>query len=539
MNFAAMTDEQIQLGMQVAAMAQQYGVDPNFAVSVALSESSLRKKTPDAGAGAIGTMQILPSNAAYYGYTPEELADPETNINTGVRMLRQSLDRYGGDPVPAAIEYFAGPSAVKKYFESGEDPRVLGPKTQNYLNTLDAYHPLRNEDGGIPSYSQPIEQAEEPAVEAVEPPSVPPSDSDAGVAGGALGAAYGVGSKLAFKPTLPTERQVAAAQERLNVARDRLAQVGGSPQTVAQAQQELQAAQAAMAQARADAAAAQTSLRASGPRVEGASGVSNWMRAMAGEGQQIPETILAQAEDMTKANPKGGQALINQDAANLAKIRALGESQMQLAGTGRGQLMLPPQQAAALNQELAARQATQAAQSAQAAQQAEAARIAAGQRTSQASEALRQARAAASAQQNVDVAQNAAKRITPSTMARVGLAVANAPIIANTLGGVGTALSIQDAIERYKAGDTSEAVLSAIEAFFGGMSMLPPVNPAFLAAKGIGTIGGLGLMGSRAVYNNWDKIKEKANQPMSEMLGDIKSAMPDVSKYMTVTPAAR
>lgn len=542
MNFDAMTDEQIQIGMQVAAMAQQYGIDPNFAVSVALSESSLRKKTKDAGAGAIGTMQILPSNAARFGYSPEELEDPETNINTGVRMLRQSLDRYGGDPVPAAIEYFAGPSAVKKYFESGQDPRVLGPKTQNYLNTLDSYHPLRDENGGIPSYSQNLEQAEEPAAEAVEPPTaLAPeqlSDIDAGVAGGALGAAYGAASKLAIKPTLPTERQVAAAQERLNVARDRLAQVGGSPQTVAQAQQELQAAQAAMAQARAEASATQTALRASGPRVEGASGVSNWMRAMAGEGQQIPEAILAQAEDMTKSNPKGGQALINRDAANLAKIRDLGESQMQLVGTGRGQLMLPPQQAALLNQELAARQAQQATQSAQTAQQAEAARIAAGQRASQASEALRQARAAASAQQNVEVAQNAARRITPSTMARVGLAVANSPILANTLGGVGTALSLQDAIERYKAGDTSEAVLSAIEAAFGGMSMLPPVNPFFLAAKGVGAVGGLGLAGGRALYNNYDTIKAKAQRPASEIWGDIKSAMPDVSKYITVKPAA-
>ena len=528
MNFNSMTDEQIQLGLKVAAMAEQYGIDPNFAVSVALSESTLRKSTPDAGAGAIGTMQILPSNAAYYGYTPEELADPETNINTGVRMLRQSLDRYGGDPVFAAIEYFAGPSAAKKYLESGEDPRVLGPKTQNYLNTLDAYHPLRDENGGIPSYSSPLEQPEQPVEEQPVEEAAPeqPEGSDAGIVGGALGAAYGLASKAAFKPTLPSDRQVAAAQERLNMARDRLAQAGTSPQTLAQAQQELRAAQAAVTQTRAEAAAAQTALRASGPRVEGASGVSNWMRAMAGEGQQIPNAILAQAEDMTKANPKGGQALINQDAANLERIRRLGEGQMRLAGEGASQLMLPPEYAANLNQELAARQAAQAAEAARAAQEAEMARVAASQRAAQASQAVRQAQAVSSAQGNVDVAANAARRITPSTMARVGLTVAKSPVFANTLGGIGTAMSIEEAIERYKAGDTSAAVLSAIEAALGGMSMLPPLNPAFLAAKGIGAIGGLGLAGGRALYNNFDAIKAEAQKPMSEIWGDIKSLNP-------------
>jgi hypothetical protein len=535
MNFDAMTDEQLQLGQQVAAAAMEHGIDPNFAISIALSESSLHKKTKDAGAGAIGTMQVLPENAAHFGYTPEELAAPAVNIDTGVRMLRQSLDRYGGDPVPAAIEYFAGPSAVKKYFDSGEDPTVLGPKTQNYLNTLDSYHPLRGENGEIPRYSQPAEQATEaPPAEAVTSPEDAGHAEavDAGLTGGAAGALYGLASKAAFKPSLPSERQVAAAQERLNVARDRLAQVGASPQTLEQAQQELQAAQSAMAQARAEASATQEALRASGPRVAGASGVSNWMRAMAGEGHQVPEAILAQAEDMTKANPKGGQALINRDAANLERIRRLGEGQMRLAGEGASQLMLPPELAAPLNQELAARQAQQATQMAQAAHDAELARVAANQRAAQAAQAVRQAQAAATAQGNVNVAANAARRVTPSTMARFGLAVAKSPVIANTLGGAGIGMSLQDAIEQYKAGNTSEAVMAALEAALGSMSMLPPVNPAFLAAKGIGTVGGLGLAGGRAAYHHLPQIKAEMKKPMSEIWGDVKSMNP----FSSATP---
>jgi hypothetical protein len=56
--------------------------------------------------------------------------------------------------------------------------------------------------------------------------------------------------------------------------------------------------------------------------------------------------------------------------------------------------------------------------------------------------------------------------------------------------------------------------------------MLPPLNPAFLAAKGIGAIGGLGLAGGRALYNNFDAIKAEAQKPMSEIWGDIKSLNP-------------
>jgi hypothetical protein len=443
-------------------------------------------------------------------------------------MLRKSLDRYGGDPVPAAIEYFAGPAAVKKFLESGENISVLGPKTQNYLNTLDSYHPLRDENGGIPRYSSNPEQPAEEQAPPVEEAVVAPEQSGGispGMIGAGLGATYGLASKALFDPSLPSSRQVAAAQERLNVARDRLAQAGASPQTLAQAQQELQAAQAAVTQARAEASATQAALRASGPRVEGASGVSNWGRAMAGQSHQMPEAILAQAEDMTKTNPKGMQFLINQDAANLERIRGLGEGQMRLAGEGASQLMLPPEHAAVLNQELAARQAAQAQQAAQAAQEAEAARIAASQRAAQASQAVRQAQAVATAQGNVNVAANAARRVTPSTMARLGLTVAKSPVIANTLGGAGVAMSVQEAIERFKAGDTSNGVIATLEAALGGMSMLPPVNPAFIAAKGIGAVGGLGL----AAYHHLPQIKAEMSKPMSEILGDIKSLNPFAS----------
>lgn len=590
MNFDAMTDEQIQLGQQVAASALEHGIDPNFAVAIALSESSLHKKTKDAGKGAIGTMQVLPENAASFGYTPEELDDPASNIDTGVRMLRQSLDRYGGDPVPAAIEYFAGPSAVKKYFDHNEDPSVLGPKTQNYLNTLDSYHPLRDEKGGIPEYSQSVE----PTTQAEQPTEVAPSTQEdqnasdrAALIGGTTGAGIGAVAKMALPPSvLPTAEQTARAQEALSVARDRLTQLMRVPnapmpdiamaqQAVQAAEQELLAARDAATQFRgrppvAPASAAPTLaeevLRASGPRVEGASGASNWMRAMAGEGHQLPESLLSQATDMTKANPTGGQALINKDLARLQKINALGASDYSLAGEGKGQLMLPPSESARLNQELAAKQAAQSAAAQQAAQAAEAqrlaaeqahaqARSAAGQRVSQAKLAQDQARAALhqtqsqatgatrqaaaiqAAQDRVEVARRAAQRMNPSTMARLGLKLAKSPMLTGTIGGAGIGLSLQDAIERFQAGDTSEGVLSALEAAFGAMAMLPARSPGTLAAKGIGAVGGLGLAGGRAAYHNWPAVKQEAQKPASEIWSDVKSQLPDVKQHFKSAPA--
>jgi hypothetical protein len=74
-----------------------------------------------------------------------------------------------------------------------------------------------------------------------------------------------------------------------------------------------------------------------------------------------------------------------------------------------------------------------------------------------------------------------------------GLKASKAPIMLGALGGLGTGLSFADAVERYKQGDRTGAVLSALEGGFSAASMVPPFNPATAAVRGIGTVGGLSL----------------------------------------------
>ena len=74
---------------------------------------------------------------------------------------------------------------------------------------------------------------------------------------------------------------------------------------------------------------------------------------------------------------------------------------------------------------------------------------------------------------------------------KVGRFIAGSPKIAGMLGGAGVGMSVAEAIDRFNSGDTSGGVISTLAAAFGGMSMVPPIGPAGLAVKGIGTIGGL------------------------------------------------
>jgi hypothetical protein len=82
--------------------------------------------------------------------------------------------------------------------------------------------------------------------------------------------------------------------------------------------------------------------RASGPRVEGDSGVRNWTRAEAGQRHQMPEAILDLATDKTKDSPTGGKRLIDEDLRRLEKIRQIGGGDFQLTEPTPGQLMVPP-----------------------------------------------------------------------------------------------------------------------------------------------------------------------------------------------------
>jgi hypothetical protein len=262
--------------------------------------------------------------------------------------------------------------------------------------------------------------------------------------------------------------------------------------------------------------------RASGPKVEGASAASNWMRSMAGEGHQLPEKLLATAEDMTKANPKGGQALINQDLANLQKIRDIGGGQYQLAGKGAGQLMLPPEAAG----QMEATQAARAAEEVETAKDAlrvirpqiaeleqEIARLQTlGKDASQFMarlEGLRRAESVARAkvakglnipaQANVGALSRLGYKLSAPGVA--GLRTAG-PMAQSAAGGAGAALNIMGGMEEE---DPVAKALDYLAAGFDVASMVP--QPL---VKGIGTVGALGMIPVQMGYEKYLKPPKKS-----------------------------
>lgn len=280
--------------------------------------------------------------------------------------------------------------------------------------------------------------------------------------------------------------------------------------------------------------------RASGPKVEGDSGVRNWMKQEAGQRHQIPEAILDLATDKTKDSPTGAKRLIEEDLKRLEKIKELGMSDSKLATTPSGvQLQLPTNVATDFEGQLAAKQAQEVAEQAARAQadeatrlaaeadlarqrqmaelrveQARKAKIAAGQRAADARKAANTARQQVASQAKSDAsrldtatinaraAQKTAQEAAEAQPSALKMATREAgrrfaekaPIIGNVLGAAGATLSVDEAVKRYKEGDYSGFVLGTIEAALNTASMAPPTSPLGLAAKGVGTVGSLGMI---------------------------------------------
>jgi hypothetical protein len=287
----------------------------------------------------------------------------------------------------------------------------------------------------------------------------------------------------------------------------------------------------------------------------GASGASNWVRAM---GEDVPEVLANQAANMRADNPKGGQAIIDRDLLAKQKIAELGAGDFKLATTEGGvQLQLPPKETSRLEAELAQKQEAQRLAQQEAMGQAEAQRLA-QERQLQTQQNLAKQKADLAREQKVTLGQeaaeakrqaNAARQQTTSDARRVASAETQAqtaarlaqeaaqakpgflslasreagrrlsekmPVIGNVLSAAGTAMSADEAVSRYKQGDYSGAVLGTIEAALNTASMAPPVNPLTLGIKGVGTVGSLGMIPVWIAHDYikgvgpWRKTPEKA-----------------------------
>ena len=187
--FIGSLDEEQRANLsRVIDAANRYGVNPRLAAALAFTESELRQMKGDkvvrGGAGEIGIMQIKPGTGKLLGYELKQLEDPQTNIDAGMRYLRQSIDKFG-DPVLGAVGYNAGPD--HPFFKGKGDPPA---QSVDYVNRIRAY-------GG---FTEPPPEEEAPDPDAVETPAEPESDNRTAAAalmGGIGGATLGTSQMAA------------------------------------------------------------------------------------------------------------------------------------------------------------------------------------------------------------------------------------------------------------------------------------------------------------------------------------------------------
>ena len=154
-----LSDEQLSVALKVIEEAERQGVNPDFALSVALAESAFN---PDAVSpkGAMGVMQLMPATAKELGVDPKDLTQ---NIQGGIKYLKQLANQFDNDTASILAAYNAGPNS--KFFQTG-DIKDLPTETIDYVNKITDYA-----GGKLPRFTV-SESVEE---EDIPPPPPPPS----------------------------------------------------------------------------------------------------------------------------------------------------------------------------------------------------------------------------------------------------------------------------------------------------------------------------------------------------------------------------
>jgi hypothetical protein len=96
----------------IADAARKYALPISLVRAVAQAESAMNTRAVS-HKGASGVMQLMPGTAKDLGV--RDVFDAAENIEAGVRLLRQHLEKYDGRVAEALAAYNAGPGAVARH----------------------------------------------------------------------------------------------------------------------------------------------------------------------------------------------------------------------------------------------------------------------------------------------------------------------------------------------------------------------------------------------------------------------------------------
>jgi len=434
----------------------------------------------------------------------EKIADFITSFESGQGLPQASQDASKADPnnpfavgVPLADKAREATEAKEKK-EENKEPTTLLEKASALANEVD------------PTY------------------------------GALAGAVANVGGAKFVKPPLtPAEIASLAAEEKLRL--DRLALRDAAPMGFEDIQKSYDISQGELERIKNEQKLKEMQLKSLPPaspppaptpqeqleiearKITGAGAPYNTVQAMASE--RVPYNLASQAIDMTRGEGHGKGAHDIIDVFNQGKQKAadLGlVSGFKLTGEkGPGELYLPDELADPKNAEI--QQRVEASQNQQAIfeqqQEQERLRLQAEldriskERALQGSQLNALAgqvrdvkplkKAVTTSEQAAELARYKAKLkaqnqpTTPQDLLNKGKTVGRT--VAGGAAGYYGVMSVQEALERYKAGDTSEAVLQTLGALSATASLAPPVNPKLSGLKKAGTLGALGMAG-RDIY---------------------------------------
>lgn len=96
----------------IEAAARRSNIDPTFVSALIRAESNFEPRAVSRK-GARGLMQLMPATARRLAV--RHPFDPASNVEGGVRYLRELVDRFGNQPELVLAAYNAGEQAVETY----------------------------------------------------------------------------------------------------------------------------------------------------------------------------------------------------------------------------------------------------------------------------------------------------------------------------------------------------------------------------------------------------------------------------------------